>query len=78
MTLTVILTITQSIASMLYWIGLYVGIRTLPGEESRRLRWAVGSAAVLVVSLVSVVLLAASAKGVSRATLGSALPMTLG
>jgi len=50
----------QSISSTLYWIGLYVGISALPGEKSRRLRWTVGSAAVLVVWLVSVMLLAAN------------------
>ena len=50
MTLILLQTITQSVASTLYWIGLYVGIRALPGDRSRRLRWTVGSAAVLVVS----------------------------
>ena len=60
MTLILLQTITQSIASTLYWIGFYVGIRALPGEESRRLRWTLGSAAVLVVWLVGVMLLAAN------------------
>ena len=46
MTLILLQVIIQSIASTLYWIGLYVGIRVLPGEKSRRLRWTVGSAAV--------------------------------
>ena len=60
MTLILLQVIIQSIASTLYWIGLYVGIRVLPGEKSRRLRWIVGSAAVLVVWLVSVMLLASN------------------
>ena len=60
MTLILLQAIIQSISSTLYWIGLYVGIRALPGEKSRRLRWTVGSAAVLVVWLVSVMLLAAN------------------
>ena len=60
MTLVLLLAIVQSIAATLYWIGLYVGIRALPGQESRRLRWIVGSAAVLVVWLVGVMLLAAN------------------
>jgi hypothetical protein len=60
MTLILLQVIIQSITSTLYWIGLYVGIRTLPGERSRRVRWTVGSAAVLVVWLVCVVLLAAN------------------
>ena len=60
MTLILLQVIIQSIGSTLYWIGLYVGIRALPGERSRRVRWAVGSAAVLVVWLVCVVLLAAN------------------
>ena len=60
MTLILLQVIIQSIASTLYWIGLYVGISALPGENSRRLRWAVGSAAVLAVWLVGLVLLAAT------------------
>jgi hypothetical protein len=60
MTLILLQVIIQSIGSTLYWIGLYVGIRALPGEPSRRVRWAIGSAAVLVVWLVCVVLLAAN------------------
>ena len=59
MTLILLQVIIQSIASTLYWIGLYVGISSLPGENSRRLRWAVGSAAVLAVWLIGLVLLAA-------------------
>jgi hypothetical protein len=60
MRLILLLAIIQSIVSTLYWVGLYVGIRALPGENSRRLRWIVGSAAVLVVWLIGVMLLAAN------------------
>ena len=60
MTLILLQVIIQSIASTLYWIGLYVGIRALPGEKSRRLRWTVGSGAVLLVWLVGVMMLAAN------------------
>ena len=59
MTLILLQVIIQSIASTLYWIGLCVG-SALPGEKSRRLRWTIGSAAVLVVWLVGVMLLAAN------------------
>jgi hypothetical protein len=60
MTLILLQVIIQSITSTLYWIGLYVGIRALHGEKSDRLRWTVGSAAVLAVWLVGVTLLAAN------------------
>src|SRR6516225_8008465 len=60
MALILLQTMIQSISSTLYWIGLYVGISALRGEKSRRLRWTVGSAAVLVVWLVTVMLLAAN------------------
>jgi hypothetical protein len=60
MTLILLQAIIQSVASTLYWIGLYVGIRALPGDNSRRLRWVAGSAVVLVGWLVGVMLLAAN------------------
>ena len=60
MTLILLLAIIQSIVATLYWIGLYVGIHALPGEKSRRLRWTVGSAAVLMIWFVGVMLLAAN------------------
>ena len=60
MTLILLQVITQSISSTLNWVGLYVGIRALPGEQWRRRRWAVGSAIILAAWLVGVVLLAAS------------------
>jgi hypothetical protein len=43
-------TIIQSIAATLSWIGLYVGIRALPGTKSRRLAWSIGSAVALVIT----------------------------
>jgi hypothetical protein len=60
MTLALIQTIIQSIASTLHWLGLYVGIRALPGDASRRSRCVVGSAAVFAAWLMAVVLLAAN------------------
>jgi hypothetical protein len=60
MTLILLQTIIQSISSTLYWVGLYAGIRTLPGETSRRLRWTVGSAIVLAAWLIGIVLLASN------------------
>jgi hypothetical protein len=60
MTLILLQTMIQSISSTLYWIGLYVGIRALPGEKSHQLRWTVGSAAVLALWLVGIMLLAAN------------------
>jgi len=60
MTLILLQVIIQSVATTLYWIGLYAGIRTLPGDNSRRLRWLIGSAIVLVAWLVGVILLAAN------------------
>ena len=46
MTLILLEAIIQSVASTLYRIGLYAGIRALPGEESRGPHWTIGSAAV--------------------------------
>jgi hypothetical protein len=60
MTVILLQAIIQSISSTLYWIGLTVGIRALPGDGSRRLRWTLGSAVVLVVWLVGIMLLAAN------------------
>ncbi len=57
MTLALLQTIIQSIASTLYWVGLAVGIRALPGDASRRRRWLLGSAVVLAAWLVAVVLI---------------------
>jgi len=58
MTLALLQTLIQSIASTLYWVGLAVGIRALPGEQSRRWRWMIGSGVVLAAWLVAVVLIA--------------------
>lgn len=60
MTLILLQAILQSVASTLSWIGFYVGIRALPGDESRRLSWTIGSAAVLAAWFVAVMLLAAN------------------
>jgi len=60
MTLILLQTIIQSISSTLQWLGLYVGIRALPGDKSRRLRWTLVSAAVFASWLVGIVLLAAN------------------
>ena len=60
MTLILLQTMIQSISSTLYWIGFYVGIRGLPGDEWRRGRWAIGSAMVFIAWLVAALLLAAN------------------
>lgn len=58
MTLVLLQVMIQSISSTLYWVGLYAGIRALPGANSRRRRWAIGSAIIFAAWLVAVVLLA--------------------
>jgi len=60
MMLILLLAIIQSVVATLSWIGLYVGIRALPGGRVQRLRWTLGSAAVLLVWLASVMLLGAN------------------
>jgi hypothetical protein len=60
MTLILLQAIIQSTSATLSWIGLYVGIRALPGEKSRRLVWTIGSAVVTAVWLVGVMLLGAN------------------
>jgi hypothetical protein len=60
MTLILLQTMIQSISSTLYWIGFYVGIRALPGEEWRRRRWAIGSAMIFIAWLFGVMLIAAN------------------
>jgi len=57
MTLILLQAMIQSIASTLQWIGFYVGIRRLPGDQWRR-RWATGSAVVFIAWLAGVMLLA--------------------
>src|SRR5262249_24112709 len=59
-TLILLQTVIQSISSTLYWVGFYTGIRALPGNEWGRLRWAIGSAMVLIALLLGIMLLAAS------------------
>ena len=58
MTLALLQVISQSISSTLHWIGLYIGIRALPGDESRQRAWVVISALVFAAWLVGIVLLA--------------------
>lgn len=58
MTLTLIQVIVQSVSSALYWIGLCVGIRALPGDRARRAGWTIGTGVVLAAWLVAIVLLA--------------------
>jgi hypothetical protein len=58
MTLVLLQVMIQSISSTLHWVGLYVGIRALPGEQRRRRRWAIGSAIIFAAWLIGVVLLA--------------------
>ena len=56
MTLILLQTIVQSVSSTLYWVGLYLGIRALPGAKSRRLQWAIGSAVVMAVWFLGIAL----------------------
>jgi hypothetical protein len=60
MTLILLQTMIQSISSTLHWVGFYVGIRALPGDQGRRRRWAIGSAIVFAAWLIGAVLLAAN------------------
>jgi hypothetical protein len=58
MTLALFQVISQSISSTLHWVGLYIGIRALPGDASRQRAWVVISALVFAAWLVGIVLLA--------------------
>ncbi len=58
MTLILTQVILQSISSTLDWVGFYVGIRTVPGDQSRQRFWIVASAVVFGVWLFAIVLLA--------------------
>ena len=60
MTLALLQVIIQSVTSTLHWLGLYVGIQTLPHGKSLRRGWVVGSALVLAAWLIGIVLLASS------------------
>ena len=76
MTLILIQVISQSISSTLHWIGFCVGIRTLPGDKSRRTRWAVASAIVFAAWLFAIMLTAS--QNVFRADVRSpSVPITL-
>jgi hypothetical protein len=58
MVLVLLQTMIQSISSTLTWVGLYAGIRALPGDRWRRRRWAIGSAIIFAAWLIGIVLLA--------------------
>ena len=58
MTLNLVQVILQSISSTLHWAGFYVGIRTLPRDESRQRLWIIASAIVFGAWLFAIVLLA--------------------
>ena len=60
MSLILVLTIGQAVSSTLAWIGLYAGIRTLPGGRARQSPWIIGSAVVAAGWLVGVFLLGAA------------------
>jgi len=60
MTLILLQAMIQSISSTFYWIGLYAGLRALPGDGWRRRRWAIGSAMIFIAWLAGVMLLAAN------------------
>jgi hypothetical protein len=60
MTLILLQAMIQSISSTLYWVGLYVGIRAVPGDAWRRRRWAVGSAVIFIAWLAGIMLLGAN------------------
>jgi hypothetical protein len=58
MTLVLLQVISQSISSTLHWVGLYIGIRALPRDESPQRAWVIISALVFAAWLVGTVLLA--------------------
>jgi hypothetical protein len=60
MSLILVVTIVQTVSSTLAWLGLYVGIRALPGARARQSRWIIGSVVVAAVWLVGVFLLGAA------------------
>jgi hypothetical protein len=76
MTLALIQAIIQSISSTLHWIGLYVGIRTLPATKARQRTWTIASAIVFAAWLFAVVLLGAD-NAFRNDVLPPRIPMTL-
>ncbi len=60
MTLIVLQVIIQSISSTLHWLGLYVGIRELPGSVVRQRRWIAATVLVFAAWLIGIVVLAAN------------------
>jgi len=75
MTLILVQIIVQSIGSTLQWLGFNAGIRALPGDKSRQLRWVVGSAVVFAAWLFGIVLLAS--QNVFRTDVRSSVPIAL-
>jgi hypothetical protein len=57
MTLILLQTIIQSIASTLYWIGFTVGVRASAQADLRKWRWIVGSGILFAAWLLAIVLL---------------------
>ena len=74
MSLIVIVIIVQAVSSTLAWLGLYVGIRALPGTRTRQSRWIIGSAVVAAAWLVGVFLLG----GAGNDVLPPRIPVALG
>jgi hypothetical protein len=60
MSLTLVLTIGQTVSSTLAWFGFYAGIRALPGRRARQSRWIIGSAVIAAAWLIGVVMLGAA------------------
>ncbi len=60
MFLVVLQAIVQTMSSTLHWLGLYVGVRNLPGAKARQSRWIIGSAVISAVWLVGAFLLGAA------------------
>jgi hypothetical protein len=76
MPLILIQTIVQAVSSTLTWLGIYIGIRALPGAKARKSRWIVGSAVIAAAWLVGMFLLGAA--GVFRNNvLPPRIPMAL-
>jgi hypothetical protein len=76
MTLILLQVIIQAVSSTLHWLGLYVGIRALPGGTSRQRRWIAASALVFALWLIGIVLLTANGAITPRA-IPAALASTL-
>ena len=76
MTLVLLQAMIQSISSTLHWVGFYVGIRALPGDQWRRRRWALGSAIIFTAWLIGAI--SAPLTMSTRPRANSPLPLTVG